>query len=242
MLRLNNCAICLWKREIACFNIGRVHVGFFFIIIHLNPHFKDIFTIICLYRCVCDINMCRGKSHSKIDAPAWRLWINTNKRSAISRLDKLLIRLVASLNQNLPTHNLGNKNAINTYNIYNRYILHSRPCSPFQALFWQWSSHLQSFNFFSKIIYNPCNCKNQDNLSHHLQQLRNCKHWQIKTSKYSCDLNKTAHLVAISWTLADIHGQWVRRSFTHINSAHNTTPHPSLNNETKSVYKGLYPV
>lgn len=48
--------------------------------------------------------------------------------------------------------------------------------------------------------------------------------WQIKTSKYSCDLNKTAHLVAISWTLADIHGQWVRRSFTHINSAHNTTP------------------
>lgn len=66
--------------------------------------------------------------------------------------------------------------------------------------------------------------------------------WQIKTSKYSCDLNKTAHLVAISWTLADIHGQWVRRSFTHINSAHNTTPHPSLNNETKSVYKGLYPV
>lgn len=129
MLRLNNCAICLWKREIACFNIGRVHVGFFFIIIHLNPHFKDIFTIICLYRCVCDINMCRGKSHSKIDAPAWRLWINTNKRSAISRLHKLLIKLVASLNQNLPTHNLGNKNAINTYNIYNRCILHSRPCS-----------------------------------------------------------------------------------------------------------------
>lgn len=236
MLRLNNCAICLWKREIACFNIGRVHVGFFFIIIHLNPHFKDIFTIICLYRCVCDINMCRGKSHSKIDAPAWRLWINTNKRSAISRLHKLLIKLVASLNQNLPTHNLGNKNAINTYNIYNRCILHSRPCSGNDHPICKVSiSYQKSFTIhviartkiISPIIYSNWEIANT---------------WQIKTSKYSCDLNKTAHLVAISWTLADIHGQWVRRSFTHINSAHNTTPHPSLNNETKSVYKGLYPV
>lgn len=162
--------------------------------------------------------------------------INTNKRSVISRLHKLLIKLVASLNQNLPTHNLGNKNAINTYNIYNRCILHSRPCSgndhpickvsiSFQKSF---TIHvIARTKIISPIIYSNWEIANT---------------WQIKTSKYSCDLNKTAHLVAISWTLADIHGQWVRRSFTHINSAHNTTPHPSLNNETKSVYKGLYPV
>lgn len=46
----------------------------------------------------------------------------------------------------------------------------------FQDFFWQYSSDLQSLNFFLKIIYNPCNYKNQDNLSYHLQQLRNYKH------------------------------------------------------------------
>lgn len=92
------------------------------------------------------------------------------------------------------------------------------------------------FQFFSKIIYNPCNCKNQDIISPIIYsnwEIANT--WQIKTSKYSCDLIKTAHLVAISWTLADIHGQWMRRSFTHTSIQHTTQPTPPTPPKKKNI-------